>query len=135
MPPHALGLLTPFGGTDGTMQRSILVKLQDCLVFPSCMPTCEYCSVGMNNLFSALLRPIAEGEVSGDETTKVFGLVACGWLSWAGTVHADAVTDWNQHTATVIISPVPTGAGKPATLGLEVPLTVVVLRASRPTFG
>ena len=61
---------------------------------------------------------------------RFFGLVACGWLSWAGTVHVAAVTDWNQHTATAIISPVPTGAGKPAALGLEVPPTVVVLRGS-----
>jgi hypothetical protein len=86
---------------------------------------------------------------------RFFGLVACGWLSWAGTVHADAVTDWNQHAATAIISLAPTGAGKPAALGLgdlaivhtalydavnaiagspfepyEVLSTVVVLRAS-----
>ena len=61
---------------------------------------------------------------------KFFGLVAGGWLSWAGIIFADAVTDWNQHAATVIISPVPTGAGKPAALGLKVPPTMVVLRAS-----
>jgi hypothetical protein len=32
--------------------------------------------------------------------------------------HADAVLDWNQHAATAIISPAPTGAGKPAAIGL-----------------
>ena len=26
---------------------------------------------------------------------KLVGLVVCGWLSWTGTVHADAVTDWH----------------------------------------
>lgn len=31
--------------------------------------------------------------------------------------HADAVLDWNQHAATAIISPAPTGAGKPPAIG------------------
>jgi len=39
-------------------------------------------------------------------------------LSCAGTVYADAVPDWNLQGATAIISPAPTGAGKPAALGL-----------------
>lgn len=26
---------------------------------------------------------------------RLVGFVVCGWLSWTGTVHADAVTDWN----------------------------------------
>ena len=26
---------------------------------------------------------------------RLLGFVVCGWLSWTGTVHADAVTDWN----------------------------------------
>src|SRR6266496_1269063 len=25
----------------------------------------------------------------------LLSLVVCGWLSWTGTVYADAVTDWN----------------------------------------
>ncbi len=33
-------------------------------------------------------------------------------------VHADAVLDWNQYAATAIVSPPPTGAGKPAGIGL-----------------
>ena len=32
--------------------------------------------------------------------------------------YADAVLDWNQHAATAIISPAPTGAGKPGALGV-----------------
>ena len=32
--------------------------------------------------------------------------------------YGDAVLDWNQHAATAIISPAPTGAGKPAAIGL-----------------
>ena len=26
---------------------------------------------------------------------RLLGLVVCGWLSWTGTVYADAVTDWH----------------------------------------
>ena len=26
----------------------------------------------------------------------LIGFVVCGWLSWTGTVHADAVTDWHS---------------------------------------
>src|SRR5215475_6985422 len=26
---------------------------------------------------------------------RLLGVVVCAWLSWTGTVHADAVTDWN----------------------------------------
>jgi hypothetical protein len=26
---------------------------------------------------------------------RLVGFVLCGWLSWTGIVHADAVTDWN----------------------------------------
>ncbi len=37
---------------------------------------------------------------------RVLGLVACCvWLSWTGTVHADAVTDWNEIAVQTIIAP------------------------------
>ena len=41
-----------------------------------------------------------------------FGLMLAALASHVTTLaHADAVLDWNQHAATAIISPVPTGAG------------------------
>ena len=43
---------------------------------------------------------------------RVLGLVACCvWLSWTGTVHADAVTDWNEIAVQTIIAGAPRAPG------------------------
>ena len=38
---------------------------------------------------------------------RLIGLVVCGWLSWTGTVHADAVTDWHGIAVQVLAAASP----------------------------
>jgi hypothetical protein len=61
--------------------------------------------------------PVGEGHIM--KKIFTFWLVLAALASHiTALVHADAVLDWNQHAATAIISPAPTGAGKPAAIGL-----------------
>lgn len=48
------------------------------------------------------------------------GLVVCGWLSWTGTVHADAVTDWNAIAVQALATSAPPRPGPVAFLDLAI---------------
>src|SRR5262247_4236053 len=37
----------------------------------------------------------------------LISFVVCGWLSWTGTVHADAVTDWHGIAVQTLAAAVP----------------------------
>ena len=38
---------------------------------------------------------------------RLTGLIVCGYLSWAGSARADAVTDWNAIAVQTILAAVP----------------------------
>ena len=38
---------------------------------------------------------------------RLVGLVVCGWLSWTGTVYADAVTDWHGIAVQTLVAAAP----------------------------
>jgi hypothetical protein len=53
-------------------------------------------------------------------TRRLVGLVVCGWLSWTGTVHADAVTDWNAIAVQALATAAPPRPGPVAFLDLAI---------------
>jgi hypothetical protein len=42
---------------------------------------------------------------------RFLGFVVCGWLIWTGTVHADAVTDWNAIAVQALVTTTPLRPG------------------------
>src|SRR5207249_8727587 len=42
---------------------------------------------------------------------SLVGFVVCGWLSWTGMVHADAVTDWNHIAVQALAAAMPSRPG------------------------
>jgi hypothetical protein len=51
---------------------------------------------------------------------RLVGLVVCGWLSWTGTVHADAVTDWNVIAVQALATAAPPRPGPVRFLDLAI---------------
>jgi hypothetical protein len=51
---------------------------------------------------------------------RLVGLVVCGWLSWTGIVHADAVTDWNVIAVQALATAAPPRPGPVRFLDLAI---------------